>query len=164
MEISRAVLNVSQAIPPNWSASWLVGLPLIVATVVFHVLGLGLIHRRALRASSRMKSLRHPTYQFVLVVGGTTLLATILHGIEAAIWAAAYRLLDVLPDFKFAMLYSLNAMTAYGHVKLDLEPHWELMGAIESLNGWLLFGLTTAFLFAVIQRVGLLDTMGGIDE
>ena len=82
MEISRAVLNVSQAIPPNWSASWLVGLPLIV-TLVFHVLGLGLIHRRALRTSSRMKSLRHPTYQFVLVVGGSTLLATILHGIEA---------------------------------------------------------------------------------
>ena len=55
-------------------------------------------------------------------------------------------------------------MTAYGHVNLALEAHWELMGAIESLNGWLLFGLTTAFLFAVIQRVGLLDSIGGVDD
>jgi hypothetical protein len=26
------------------------------------------------------------------------------------------------------------------------------MGAMEALNGWLLFGLTTAFLFGVVQR------------
>jgi hypothetical protein len=34
-----------------------------------------------------------------------------------------------------------------------LEDHWHLMGAMEALNGWLLFGLTTAFLFAVIEKV-----------
>jgi hypothetical protein len=27
------------------------------------------------------------------------------------------------------------------------------MGALEALNGWLLFGLTTAFLFAMIEKV-----------
>jgi hypothetical protein len=27
------------------------------------------------------------------------------------------------------------------------------MGALEALDGWILFGLTTAFLFTVIQRV-----------
>jgi hypothetical protein len=81
------------------------------------------------------------------------LLATVLHGIEANIWAVAYRLLDALPDFKSAVLYSLNAMTSYGHTNLNLEPHWHLLGAMEALNGWLLFGLTTAFLFAVIEEV-----------
>ena len=39
------------------------------------------------------------------------LLATALHEIEAATWAAAYRLLGALPDTKSAMLYSLSAMT-----------------------------------------------------
>ena len=28
-----------------------------------------------------------------------------------------------------------------------------MMGALEALNGMLLFGLTTAFMFAMIQRV-----------
>ena len=51
------------------------------------------------------------------------------------------------------MLYSLNAMTSYGHINLQLEDHWHLLGAMEALNGWLLFGLSTAFLFAVIERV-----------
>ena len=30
---------------------------------------------------------------------------------------------------------------------------WQLMGALEAVNGMLLFGLTTAFLFAIIQKV-----------
>jgi hypothetical protein len=32
------------------------------------------------------------------------------------------------------------------------------MGAIEALNGWLLFGLTTAFLFGMMEKVGLLSS------
>ena len=38
------------------------------------------------------------------------------------------------------MLYSLNAMTSYGHTNLKLEERWYLMGAMEALNGWILFG------------------------
>ncbi len=51
------------------------------------------------------------------------------------------------------MLYSISAMTSYGHAALYLKDRWQLMGALEALNGMLLFGLTTAFLFAMIQRV-----------
>lgn len=78
---------------------------------------------------------------------------TVLHGIEAVAWAGAYRLLCAVPDNPSAMLYSLNAMTTYGHESISLEPHWQFMGALEALNGMLLFGLTTAFLFAMIQEV-----------
>jgi hypothetical protein len=98
---------------------------------------------------------------FVVVMGITVTLVTILHGIEATAWAAAYRLLGTLPDNRSAMLYSLNAMTSYGHTTLYLEAPWQLMGALEAVNGMLLFGLTTAFLFAVIQQVWLLGTGGG---
>ena len=81
------------------------------------------------------------------------LLATALHSVEGAAWAGAFRLLGAVPDAKSAMLYSLNAMTTYGHESVSLEPHWQMMGALEALNGMLLFGLTTAFLFAMIQEV-----------
>jgi hypothetical protein len=53
------------------------------------------------------------------------------------------------------MLFSLNAITSFGHTNLSLQQQWQLMGALEALNGWLLFGLTTAFLFAAIQAVWL---------
>ena len=90
--------------------------------------------------------------KFAVVMGVATLLATVLHGIEAATWATTYRLLNALPDAKSAMLYSLSAMTSYGHANL-FEEQWQMMGALEALNGMLLFGLTTAFLFAMIQKV-----------
>jgi len=64
-------------------------------------------------------------------------------------------------DGKAAILYSLSAMTSYGHANLSLESDWQLMGAVEALNGLLLFGLTTAFLFGMIQKVWLLDDTRG---
>ena len=108
---------------------------------------------RVVRVLSGILDHRRFTGIFVVVIGSTALLATILHGFEGVIWAAAYRVLGALPDAKSAMLYSLSAITSYGHANLYLEPHWQLMGALEALNGMLLFGLTTAFLFAMIQEV-----------
>jgi hypothetical protein len=62
-------------------------------------------------------------------------------------------MLGALPDFRMSMLYSLSAITSYGHANLLLQPHWQLLGALEALNGLMLFGLTTAFLFAVVEQV-----------
>ncbi len=145
---------------PAWNADWAWSLPLIVLNVVIHVLGLGLINERVVRVLSGAMERSHFTVVFTVVMGATALLATILHGIEGTIWAAAYRLLGALPDNKSAMLYSLSAITSYGHANIFLEPHWQMMGALEALNGMLLFGLTTAFLFAMIQEVWPLGSRG----
>jgi hypothetical protein len=34
---------------------------------------------------------------------------------------------------------------------LVLPPHWQMMGALETANGMILFGISTAFLFAIMQ-------------
>jgi hypothetical protein len=52
-------------------------------------------------------------------------------------------ILGARADFASAMLYSLSAMTAYGHANVFLAKQWQLMGAMEALNGMLLFGLST---------------------
>lgn len=137
----------------SWIGDWAWSLPLIVLTVVIHVCGLALISERVVGALSESVDRRRFMPKFAVVMAGTALLATILHGIEGVIWAVAYRLLDALPDNRTAMLYSLSAMTTYGHANLFLKDRWQLMGALEALDGMLLFGLTTAFLFAMIQRV-----------
>jgi hypothetical protein len=136
-----------------WSGNWAWSLPLIVLNVVVHVIGLGLINKSVVRVLSGAGKRRRFMPTFALVMGVAALLATVLHGIEAATWATAYLLLGALPDTKSAMLYSLSAMTSYGHANLFLEQQWQVMGALEALKGMLLFGLTTAFLFAMIQKV-----------
>jgi hypothetical protein len=136
-----------------WDGNWAWSLPLIVITVIFHVIGLVFINEKVIQAMRFMRRTRRFLFAFALVMGGATLLAIILHGIEAGIWAAVYRFLGALPDGKSALLYSLSAMTTYGHEPFQLAAHWQLMGALEALNGMILFGLTTAFLYGMIRTV-----------
>ena len=147
------VLLMNPTTVSTWSAAWMWSLPLIVATVVFHSIGLGLIdHGVSVLLNGSGKN-RVPFLLSMSVIGGSALCATILHGIEGLLWAVAYLLLGAVSGRQSAVLYSLNAITSYGHTDLDLKGHWQLMGALEALNGWIVFGLTTAFLFTVIQKV-----------
>jgi hypothetical protein len=136
-----------------WDGNWAWSLPLIVITVIFHVIGLVFINERVIRAKRFVIRQRSFLLGLSIVLGAATLVAIVLHAIEAAIWALVYQALGALPDSKSALLYSLSAMTTYGHEHLDLAKHWMLMGALEALNGMILFGLTTAFLYGMIREL-----------
>jgi hypothetical protein len=153
MSIDPAASSVLVDVPVGWSVDWAWGLPLIVLTILIHVFGLSLLRKRAVWHFNKRSQLREPTAEFVVVIGAMTFAVTILHAAEAGIWALAYKSLGVLPNLSTAMLYSLNAVTSYGHTNISLNDYWHLLGALEALNGWLLFGLSTAFLFGMIQKV-----------
>jgi hypothetical protein len=144
---------MTSAVAATWELDWLWSQPLIVMSVVVHVVGLMIIFREAVKIMSIAVVRRRFAPMFIVVMGMVALLATVLHGLEGTLWAVSYRLLDALPDGRSAMLYSLSAMTTYGHASLFLKDRWQLMGALEALNGTMLFGLTTAFLFAMIREV-----------
>ena len=42
-------------------------------------------------------------------------------------------------------------MSTRGAAGLTLERHWQLIGALEGIDGMLLFGISTAFIFAMMQ-------------
>jgi hypothetical protein len=70
---------------------------------------------------------------------------------EAALWAVAYWWLGALNSPADAILYSVDSITTRGASGLTLERHWRMMGALEAMDGMLLFGISTAFVFAVMQ-------------
>lgn len=144
---------MNSAFGAAWAADWVWSLPLIVVCVIVHVVGLMLIFTGTVYIMNQAVGRRRFAPMFVVSMGLVILFVTILHGFEGMIWAAAYRFLNALPDNRSAMLYSLSAVTTYGHEDLHLKAQWQLMGALEALNGTLLFGLTTAFLFAMIREV-----------
>ena len=122
-------------------------------TIVFHSYGLGLLSRGLLilLKEDRKKPLTHSLSVFV--VGGASLCTICLHGLEAWMWSVAYHLLGTLGgDRKDAMLYSLSVMTTVGGTNFHLEPGWALMGPLEALDGWILFGLTAAFFYLLSSR------------
>jgi hypothetical protein len=135
-----------------WSADWILGLPLLVLTIVVHVFAFMLIASTILRIMPT-KGRRYTSSRFVVGIGLTALGAAVVLGLDAAVWAFLYLYTGALTSWHAAMLYSLEAITSYGHANVILEDRWQLLGAIEATNGSILFGLTTAFLFAAISEV-----------
>jgi hypothetical protein len=128
------------------------GLPLIVLTVLVHALALVEIRDRVVLQLPLVSRAPRSSMVLAVLMVVIVLLLTVLHAVEASAWAGAYVALGARPDVASAMLYSLSAMTSYGHADVFLAKHWQLMGAIEALNGMMLFGLSTAFLFAVLRE------------
>jgi hypothetical protein len=137
----------------TWSTDWAWSLPLMLLNVIIHVLGLVFINDAVIHMRRDVGARHRFVTKFAAMICAAVLLIIVLHALEAGTWAAAYRLLGALPDNKSAMLYSLGAMTSYGHANLFLLPHWQMMGVLQSLTGVLLFGLSTAFMYAMIQAL-----------
>ena len=148
MKDVEAILEVA-----SWGSSWAFGAPLMVLTAVVHVFGLGLIRSAFYSAFQRRHWLfRGPVPHFALVMSVTVSLVTLLHVVQAAIRASCCMLVGAIPTAHLAMLYSIGAMATYGHATVYLDAHWQMLGAMEALNGAILLGLSTAFLYAMIQQ------------
>ena len=134
-----------------WSHDWAWSLPLIVLTTVIHVIVLGFASAKGVEILNN-SDLRHEfLLGFCVLIGAITFIATLLLAVESFLWAMTYQIVGATTGYKAAMLYSLSAITCYGHANVFLAPRWQMMGALEALNGIILFGLTTAFFYDVIQ-------------
>jgi hypothetical protein len=134
---------------------WTWGLSLIVLTIALHVIGVVVLAITDARIRVRMAN-QHLKLRYVIpvvigVVAAAGLLLAVLHGIEAAIWAAAYLWLGALGLPLDAILYSVDSMSTRGASGLTLQGHWRIMGALEAVDGMLLFGISTAYIFALMQ-------------
>jgi predicted PurR-regulated permease PerM len=134
-----------------WGVDWGYGVPMILGSIAFHVTGLVGIEY-VLQNLDRRRTKPRTILIFLLMILFTAITALVMHVIEATAWALLYRHIGAMPDFQNAMLYSLNALTSYGHASLWLDDDWRLLGAIESMNGVMIFGLTTAYLFNAMRE------------
>ena len=136
--------------------NWAWGLSLIALTITIHAGGVALMAfvtlgiRVRLERENRLKS--RQVFAIVIgLIGSVGLLLAVLHGIEATLWAAAYWWLGALNSAAEALLYSVDSITTRGASGLMLESHWRMLGALEATDGMLLFGISTAYIFTVMQ-------------
>jgi hypothetical protein len=83
-----------------WVGDWAWGVPLIVANLVMHVLGLSLIGAFVLGDYASILHNRKASVDFMMVVGVTAVLTILLHGLESMTWGVAYVFLGALTDKK----------------------------------------------------------------
>jgi hypothetical protein len=134
---------------------WLWGLSLIVLTMAIHATAVVMLAFVGLRIRVRLETRVLKVWNLIAivicVVGVTGLLLAVLHGIECGIWAAAYLRLGALDSPMDALFFSLDSMSTRGASGLTLQRPWQMMGALGAVDGMLLFGVSTAYLFSVMQ-------------
>jgi hypothetical protein len=135
--------------------SWRWGLSLIALTMALHAAAVVMMGIVAVKIRFRLEArgfdLRNLIPIMICTVTVIGLLLAVALVIECGIWAAAYLWLGALDSPLDALLFSIDSMSTRGASGLTLQRHWQLMGALEAVNGMLLFGLSTAWLFTVGQ-------------
>lgn len=87
------------------------------------------------------------------IVGRAIMYALVAHLVEIAVWAVVFVLCGEFSDFGVAFYHSAVNYTSLGYGDLVMTPAWRLLGPLETANGMLMFGVSTAMIFAVIQRL-----------
>ena len=132
-----------------------IGMFLIVITVMIHAYGSSLWMHYMLATYTRRNGIVVDSKALrVLVLTAIVLMS--LHLLEVFIWASAYRFLVPLSEIETletAFYFSLVTFTSLGFGDVTLGPQWRILSGMEALNGVLLIGWTTAFLYAVLQRI-----------
>ena len=86
------------------------------------------------------------------IVAGVTLVALAAHLIAVAAWAVVFTLCGEFSQLAAALYHSGLIYTTLGDSAV-ISPSWRLLVPLEGANGMLMFGVSTAMLFAVIQRL-----------
>ena len=82
-----------------------------------------------------------------------TLLALAAHFVEITLWALSFVLCGEFSNFAAALYYSGNTYTTLGDTSTVLSARWRMLAPIEAADGMLLFGVSTAIIFAVVLRL-----------
>ncbi len=93
--------------------------------------------------------LARPVAALIRLVSGLL----VLHLVAMAMWALAFRLFGVLPDFETCFYYSLMSYPTIGYGDVGPATAWRLLGPIEGTVGVLMLGLSTGIIVAVVQRL-----------
>lgn len=128
----------------------------VAATVLIHLVGLA-----ALLAVLRRH--RHaPRLIVASIVNGLAILLAAfglfaLHAIEIWLWAGLYLVLGEFSDLEQALYFSTSTYVTIGYGDVVLPIGSRILGVIEGANGIILIGWSTAFFFAIVDRLKLLE-------
>jgi Ion channel len=129
-----------------------VGIGTILCTILIHALALIAsiyVVRHERRAGLAGK---HFWVDFAIVTA-TILFALAAHVVEMAIWALVFMACGEFSEFSMAFYHSGVNYTTLGYGDVIMSARWKVLGPLEAADGMLLFGVTTAMIFAVIQRL-----------
>ena len=129
-----------------------VGTGAVLCTIFIHALAL-IATVNFVRHERRLGRAGISFWIDVAIVGLVMSFGLVAHLIEIALWAVLFVICGEFPEFGTAYYHSAVNYSTLGYGDLIMTPAWRLLGPLEAANGMLLFGVSTAMIFAVIQRL-----------
>jgi Ion channel len=133
-------------------APLLVGTGVLLVSLLGYGVGTGLIVQVAVRLI-RSGYAGLGFWKHVAVMMIVTLITVAMHLTQIALWALIFLACGEVSTFEKAFYLSAQNYTSLGYGDVILSERWRLLGPLEAINGLLLFGLSTALLFAVMSHL-----------
>ena len=121
---------------------------MMILTTATHTLGLWIVEAVGRRLNNGPARDRR-----AIVLLGIVLALLGLHVLEILEYAVVYQAVGALPDFETAVYFSGAVYSTIGAIGAELPHQWRLMGSLEGVNGMVMIGWSTAYLFTTWQHV-----------
>jgi hypothetical protein len=129
----------------------------LITTVTLHALTGSLMISRLRGFSERIADLPFAAQS----LAGSTAASMLVfkHLIDIVLWASLLKWLNPegFQNYEEALYFSAVTYTALGYGDIVLDSRWRLLCGFEAINGLMLFGVSTALLFVIFQRLWLND-------
>jgi hypothetical protein len=128
------------------------GSAILIVSILIHVgfvsTAIGVLRRHGQRSRGVIGL---PRVASVLVVATLWLLGA--HTASVWLWSLAFFLLGVFETLEPAVYFTLVTFTTLGYGDITLTVDWRILSGMTAINGLLMFGFSTAFLFEVFAKM-----------
>jgi len=129
-----------------------VGAIAFLCTIFIHALPLGAIVN-LVRHETKVGRVGGGFWTDLPIVVLIISLALLAHLAEVGLWAVVFMMCGEFHELGTAYYHSAVNYTTLGYGDVVMSPSWRLLGPLEAANGGLMFGVSTAMIFTVTQRL-----------
>ena len=137
----------------------LTGTAVCIGTIAIHALVMTTVVRVALAVDARDEL--HVWFRLTAVMIATVFVLMLAHLSEVLVWAAVYAMVGAMPADADLVYAAFVNYTTLGYGDVIPVQRWLLLGPMAAMDGILLFGWSTAVIFAVMRRTMLQTHLRG---
>jgi hypothetical protein len=131
-----------------------IGIGMMALTMIINVTGIvAWLNHLARRLEQHTRQGTKPNLFNAILF--TSIVLLVIHMIQAFLWAVLYLALpggSGLEDLHDAFYFSVITITTLGYGDITLNEQWHLLSGLESMIGIIVFGMSTAMIYAVVQK------------
>ena len=131
-----------------------IGIGMIALTILINVSGM-VIWLNLLARRLEYHASQNTEPNLFRAILSTVIVLLIIHMIQAFLWAVLYLTLpgrSGLDNLHDAFYFSVITITTLGYGDITLNEQWRLLSGLESMIGIFVFGMSTAMIYAVVQK------------